>query len=125
METPQIKSLPKYEERIFFAICYLIPANFFEEIEKDAFRLREFEPKAMKRLIFRSAELHLTHIATSGDPFEFGSARPLDFGHWAAHKLEQLSEYRLRHGEAVAIGIALGLAYRTAKEGRASGYLES
>jgi len=55
--------------------------------------------------------LHLNHIATSGDPFEFGSARPLDFGHWAAHKLEQISEYRIRHGEAVAIGIALDTIY--------------
>src|ERR1044071_3757634 len=54
-------------------------------------------------------------LATRGDPFEFGSARPLDFGHWAAHKLEQLSEYRLRHGEAVAIGIALDVIYSRRK----------
>jgi 3-dehydroquinate synthase len=85
--------------------------EFFAAIERDAFRLRDFDTEAMKRLIFRSAELHTNHIATSGDPFEFGSARPLDFGHWAAHKLEQLSEYRLRHGEAVAIGIALDVIY--------------
>jgi len=65
----------------------------------------------MQRLIHRCAELHMDHIATSGDPFEFGSARPLDFGHWAAHKLEQLSEYKIRHGEAVAIGIALDSIY--------------
>jgi hypothetical protein len=39
-----------------------------------------------------------------------GSARPLDFGHWSAHKLEQMSEYQLRHGEAVAIGIAITLS---------------
>ena len=92
-------------------VALIRDAEFFERIEKDAFRLRAFEPEAMKRLIHRSAELHLNHIATSGDPFEFGSARPLDFGHWAAHKLEQLSEYRLRHGEAVAIGIALDVIY--------------
>ncbi len=85
--------------------------DFFEAIERDAGLLREFEPAAMQRLIYRCAELHLDHIATSGDPFEFGSARPLDFGHWAAHKLEQISEYRLRHGEAVAIGIALDTIY--------------
>src|SRR5213075_808681 len=78
--------------------------NFFETIERDADRLRAFDSEAMQRLIFRCAELHVNHIATSGDPFEFGSSRPLDFGHWAAHKLEQLSEYKLRHGEAVAIG---------------------
>lgn len=100
-------------------VALIRDAQFFSNIEKDAFRLREFEPEAMKRLIFRSAELHANHIATSGDPFEFGSARPLDFGHWAAHKLEQLSEYRLRHGEAVAIGIALDVIYS-----RRAGYLD-
>ena len=84
---------------------------FFEGIEGDVVKLREFEPAAMERLIHRCAELHVNHIATSGDPFEMGSARPLDFGHWSAHKLEQISEYKLRHGEAVAIGIALDVVY--------------
>ena len=85
--------------------------EFFEKLEKDVTALRDFEPEAMRRLIRRCAELHLEHIATSGDPFEFGAARPLDFGHWSAHKLEQLSEYQNRHGEAVAIGIALDVIY--------------
>jgi len=86
-------------------------ATFFEEIKCDTEKLVEFEPIAMKRLIHRCAELHLDHIATSGDPFELGSARPLDFGHWSAHKLEQLSGFQIRHGEAVAIGIALDVIY--------------
>src|SRR5438309_982898 len=85
--------------------------EFFANIERDAARLSEFEPAAMQQLIYRCAELHVNHIATAGDPFEFGSARPLDFGHWAAHKLEQLSEFKIRHGEAVAIGIALDVIY--------------
>src|SRR6266540_5262601 len=85
--------------------------TFFEAIERDAARLRTFDPDAMQQLIYRCAELHVNHIATSGDPFEFGSARPLDFGHWAAHKLEQLTDYAMRHGEAVAIGIALDTIY--------------
>ena len=93
--------------------------TFFDQIESDADALAQFESAAMQRLIHRSAELHLTHIATNGDPFEMGSARPLDFGHWAAHKLEQISEYRLRHGEAVAIGIALDCLYA-----RDMGYLK-
>lgn len=86
-------------------------AAFFDEIERDADRLAAFEPAAMKHLIRRCAELHLDHIANGGDPFETGSARPLDFGHWAAHKLEQLSKFTLRHGEAVAVGIALDVVY--------------
>src|SRR5690606_28576891 len=73
--------------------------------------LAEFEEQAVAHMIRRCAELHLHHIATSGDPFEYGSARPLDFGHWSAHRLEELSHHELRHGEAVAIGIALDSLY--------------
>jgi 3-dehydroquinate synthase len=86
-------------------------AEFFFEIERLARALNRFEPAAIQRLVRRCAELHVKHIAESGDPFERGSARPLDFGHWAAHKLEQLSSFRLGHGEAVAIGIALDVTY--------------
>ena len=86
-------------------------ALFFAELERDAEKLAAFEPAAMKKLIRRCAELHLDHIATGGDPFETGSARPLDFGHWAAHKLEQLSHFQISHAEAVAIGIALDVVY--------------
>ena len=94
--------------------------EFFEKLEQDAERLRDFDPAAMRHLIRRCAELHLDHIAGSGDPFEFGAARPLDFGHWAAHKLEQLSEYHIRHGEAVAIGIGLDVIYS-----RLMGYIDA
>ena len=86
-------------------------ANFFDVLERDAEKLAAFEPGAMKQLIRHCAELHLEHIATGGDPFESGSARPLDFGHWAAHKLEQLSHFQISHGEAVAIGVALDVVY--------------
>lgn len=85
--------------------------NFFTDLERSVEKLLAFEPTAMKHLIRRSAELHLDHIATGGDPFETGSARPLDFGHWAAHKIEQLSGFRVSHAEAVAIGIALDVIY--------------
>ena len=85
--------------------------EFFDALEKDAPALAQFQPEAMQKLIRRCAELHMDHIARNGDPFEFGSARPLDFGHWAAHKLEQLSGFTMRHGEAVAVGIALDVIY--------------
>jgi len=92
-------------------VALIRDSDFFDWIETNAQTLADFSPESMRQLIHRCAELHINHIATSGDPFEFGSARPLDFGHWAAHKLEQLSEYRIRHGEAVAVGIALDVIY--------------
>lgn len=84
--------------------------EFFEWLEKEAAALARREMEPMKEHIIRSAKHHMAHIAGE-DPFEFGSSRPLDFGHWAAHKLEKLSDFRIRHGEAVAIGIALDSAY--------------
>jgi len=85
--------------------------TFFSTLLEKRYQLAQFESETMRYMIRRCAELHLQHIADSGDPFEYGSARPLDFGHWAAHKLEELSQHRLRHGEAVAIGIALDSVY--------------
>lgn len=85
-------------------------ATFFEYLETMASSLVHRGTAAMEHAIYRCAELHLEHIR-GFDPFESGSSRPLDFGHWAAHKLEQLTDYRLRHGEAVAIGIALDATY--------------
>ena len=83
---------------------------FFEWIEKHADALVKREREAMNYLICRCAELHMQHIAGL-DPFESGSSRPLDFGHWSAHKLEQLSNFDVLHGEAVAMGIALDTVY--------------
>lgn len=83
---------------------------FFEWLEENAQAMANRVMSVMDEQIFRSAALHTNHIS-SGDPFEMGSARPLDFGHWAAHKLEYLSNFGIRHGEAVAIGIALDSIY--------------
>ena len=84
---------------------------FFDFLHDARGDLAAFLPRAMQRMIIRCAELHLEHIGSCGDPFEFGSSRPLDFGHWSAHKLEELTGGRIRHGEAVAIGIALDSLY--------------
>lgn len=83
---------------------------FFEWIEQHATALVTRDKPAMQYVIRRCAEMHMTHIS-SGDPFESGSSRPLDFGHWSAHKLEQLTNFEVTHGEAVAMGIALDSLY--------------
>lgn len=85
--------------------------EFFLKLEADADALASGESRATRHMIQRCAELHLAHIRGSGDAFEYGSARPLDFGHWAAHKLEVLSAHGLVHGEAVSIGIAIDCRY--------------
>jgi 3-dehydroquinate synthase len=110
-----LASLPDADKRAGYAeavkVALIRDRVFFERLERDADALARLEPEPMRLLIERCAELHIEHITGSGDPFEFGSARPLDFGHWAAHKLEQLSHFQIRHGEAVAIGMALDVIY--------------
>jgi 3-dehydroquinate synthase len=92
-------------------------ADFFAWLERAAPALAGGDPAVLAEAVQRSAALHLEHIRAGGDPFELGTGRPLDFGHWSAHKLESLTAHRLRHGEAVAIGVALDALY-SAAEGR-------
>jgi len=92
-------------------VALIKDAAFFEWMEREVTALANRDMEAMQQLVYRCAELHLSHIGGAGDPFESGSSRPLDFGHWSGHKLEQLTNFTLRHGEAVAIGIALDSVY--------------
>ena len=92
-------------------VALLKDPGLFEEICKDSARIRRRDMSVCLPIIRRSAELHLEHIAHGGDPLEMLQARPLDFGHWSAHKLEAMTGFALRHGEAVAMGIAIDTAY--------------
>jgi 3-dehydroquinate synthase len=85
----------------------------FDRLCRTAGAIRRRESSAALPMIAASAEAHRRHITANGDPFESLEARPLDFGHWSAHKLEAMTDFRLRHGEAVAIGVALDSIYST------------
>lgn len=88
--------------------------KFFDWIERHTEALHALDPTTVEECVERSAVAHASHIASGGDPFEHGSSRPLDFGHWAAHKLESMTSMRLSHAEAVAIGMAIDCVYAEA-----------
>lgn len=110
-----IKALPVRDRVAGMAeavkVALIRDGEFFRWLEINSDALSIFEPPAMTTMITRCAQLHMRQIGQGGDPFETGSARPLDYGHWSAHKLEGMTRYHLRHGEAVAIGIALDARY--------------
>jgi 3-dehydroquinate synthase len=85
--------------------------EFFDWLEKNVSGLLSLDEAVLEEAVQRSAVHHARHIAQGGDPFELGSSRPLDYGHWAAHKLEQLTDFELSHGEAVSVGVALDTLY--------------
>jgi 3-dehydroquinate synthase len=88
-------------------VAVIRDAEFFTFLEQNAARIKARDLSAMEVLVRWCATLHLEHIRTGNDPFEQRTARPLDFGHWLAHKLEAMSGFTLDHGAAVAIGMAL------------------
>jgi 3-dehydroquinate synthase len=110
-----IDCLPAREKRAGMAeavkVALIRDGNFFRWIESNTAALARFSRPHLEHLIKDCAELHMRQIRLGGDPFESGSARPLDFGHWSAHKLEHLTQNEVNHGEAVAIGIALDTRY--------------
>ena len=110
-----IDTLPPREKRAGMSeavkVSLIRDGKFFNWLENNVAALARFSAVHLDRLIRNSAELHMRQIGLGGDPFEAGSARPLDFGHWSAHKLEYLSGHAVNHGEAVAIGIALDTRY--------------
>jgi len=94
-----------------FKVSIIRDRPFFDWLCANASKFPARDEAAMEYLVLRCAEIHLEHIRTNGDPFEYGRARPLDFGHWAAHKMELVSNFRISHGEAVACGVLLDSIY--------------
>ena len=92
-------------------VALLKNPDFFDTLCDAAARLRGRNLDTMEHIVKHTAMLHMDHIIKGGDAFELEVARPLDFGHWSAHKLEQMTDFGLAHGEAVAIGLTLDLAY--------------
>jgi 3-dehydroquinate synthase len=98
-------------------VALLKDPRMFDNLCEHATQIQSRTDDTTPNIIRQSAEWHLRHITSGGDPFEALEARPLDFGHWSAHKLEAMSRFALRHGEAVAIGLAIDTVYSSMVHG--------
>lgn len=94
-----------------FKVAIIKDRDFFSFLSDNCVMISTMDLPVIEEAVRRCAEIHLEHISNSNDPFEFGVSRPLDFGHWSAHMLEGMSGYAIRHGQAVAAGIALDACY--------------
>jgi 3-dehydroquinate synthase len=83
-------------------------ARYFEEVAAVLPRLGADDtpiPPGIAAIVARSVEIKADVVAA--DEREHGRRKILNFGHTLGHAIETLSGYRLLHGEAVAIGMAL------------------
>ena len=92
-------------------IALLKSPNYFNEIQEHSTAFQERSPDISNSVLKQCAIFHFQHIATSNDPYENHESRPLDFGHWSAHKIESLTEYQIQHGEAVLAGLSIDCTY--------------
>ncbi|MEW5805827.1 MAG: 3-dehydroquinate synthase [Acidobacteriota bacterium] len=107
MDVDTLLTLPKREFRcgLAEAIKYgvALDESLFDLIEENADAIVCIDLDLVERIVSRCARLKGEVVQK--DEKEKGLRKILNFGHTVAHSLELLSSYRIRHGEAVSIGM--------------------
>lgn len=104
-----LKTLPKKEFFNGFAeiIKYGVIADekLFRLLEKSTKKLRSGSPEILNKIITRCAQIKAE--ITSKDEIESGLRMILNYGHTVGHAIERITNYKLAHGEAISLGMAL------------------
>ena len=108
IDTDVLQSLPDREYRCGLAevVKYgvILDAQFFEFMEDKVDSINARNAAVLRTLITRCCELKA--LVVEQDEREQGGQRAvLNFGHTFAHAFENLGNYQLLHGEAVAVGM--------------------
>lgn len=108
-DTRTLATLPDPELRSGLAEAVkcgaIASAALFRALAGDRAAILRREPEAVERLLAGAARVKARIV--SGDERESGRRMLLNFGHTLGHAIESGAGYRLRHGEAVAIGMVL------------------
>lgn len=83
------------------------PKPLLEVMEKNFNSSFSYENTTLPGLISGCIKMKLSVVGK--DPYEAGLRRCLNLGHTLGHAIEKVSNYRMTHGEAVAIGMAFAL----------------
>jgi 3-dehydroquinate synthase len=104
-----LRTLPPAEFRNGLAevvkIAAALDARFFRTLERCAHALTRTDTPLLTRIIRTAVGLKAGVVQR--DEREAGLRKALNLGHTIGHAVESASGYRLRHGEAVAIGLIL------------------
>lgn len=90
----------------------ILDKEFFEFLETMRAKIVNRDEESLERIVSRCCALKRNVVVE--DEKESGLRRILNFGHTIGHALEALSNYRLRHGHAIAIGMVTASYMATA-----------
>lgn len=77
--------------------------QFFAYLEKNIEKIKALEDKTLEEVIFRSAMIKARIVEK--DERDWGLRNILNYGHTIGHAIEAASDFKVRHGQAVAIGM--------------------
>ena len=75
---------------------------YYEFLVNNFNEINDREPEILERVIKRSLEIKRDVVEK--DPFEQGERAILNFGHTLGHAIEKYMDFKLSHGECVALG---------------------
>ncbi|MCB0743014.1 MAG: 3-dehydroquinate synthase [Ignavibacteriae bacterium] len=111
IDTNFFKTLPKEEQLCglgeIIKYAFLINENFFTLVKNNLDKILANEPKVIEKVIIESVKFKGS-VVTS-DEKEQGVRKILNLGHTFAHAFEVQQDHKLKHGQAVIVGITCAL----------------
>ncbi len=77
--------------------------EFFTYIEENLDRIKLLDAEVLETIVFQSAKIKAEVVEK--DERDFGIRNILNYGHTIGHAVESVSDFKVQHGEAVAIGM--------------------
>ncbi len=77
--------------------------GFFSYLERNLGRIKSLDEEVLEEIVYRSARIKAQTVEK--DEMDLGLRNILNYGHTIGHALESVSDFKLEHGKAVAIGM--------------------
>jgi 3-dehydroquinate synthase len=106
-DTGTLRTLPPVEllnglaEVIKYGV--ILDPDLFQGLEKGMQQLKSMDEEMLKEVIYRSVCLKAAVVEK--DERDTGLRNILNYGHTVGHAIEAVSDFKIKHGQAVAIGI--------------------
>ncbi len=77
--------------------------EFFAYLEENLDRIKSLDETVLEEVVYRSARIKAGIVEQ--DEQDLGLRNLLNYGHTVGHALESVSDFKIEHGEAVALGM--------------------